>query len=275
MKTGINFANKNMSNEQVKNLYSAIQYERVDMEISYLNATIKGLENKIKNGGTTKDVEKWEQDKKEAKEELAKCEKSLAELKAIHELVLGEMTVPNDKGFANSELAIRNVFRVVASADTNLVKYAFIDNKNTIFSEELMKAMDYVADIKGERIEDFGRVVQGKEYKNQLKKAEYEVEKIMREMFSIPIETPYTTVLRVKPTKQDMHLLHSCYVTNFKNEMKVIETTEGEEMRYSNRKIITLITKVKNKKTNNVTGNFAKFATKLVDLVVPYMVKHA
>lgn len=215
----INFLNEKATIEEVKKFADAVRFEFNAMTIKLNNDSID-KKNKIVANEKGKFSEEEVKAAKSVIENLEKSNESLEEinneLEPIHTSVLEEMTLANDKGFSNDCDAVCNVLRVIACADNSkLYKYAICP---CFESEELYKAMEELHVNNSVNADGFS--TNSADRVANYKKASEELDKIIRNTFSMPIETKYTTPLKIKLNGEDRKVLHNCYVRGFSNKFK-------------------------------------------------------
>lgn len=82
----------------------------------------------------------------------------------------------------------------------------------------------------------------------------------MRDTFSLPIATPYTTALRVKLNAQDRKVLHDCYIKGFSNKF---DTDDTGTITFKSRKYNTAV-----KKNRKGEIDYSGLATDIAKIVI-------
>ena len=96
------------------------------------------------------------------------------------------------------------------------------------------------------------------------KKASLELDKIVRDTFSLPIETVYTTALKIKLNGEDRKLIHSCYVKGFSNKF----SKKDKEGNFSfNKRVIN--TAIREDKDGNI--DYTSMSSDIAKLVISKM----
>lgn len=213
----INFLNNDTTINQTKELAQAVRFELCDMT-KKMNLDMIAKQAKIvaNEKGTHDEDEitaaQAKIDKLEA--ENVKLDTIMEELRIVYDDVIEAMTMPNDKGYSNNADTVRTVLRVVACAENSkLYKYAIIPAFENETLYNCLEAIHVNNDVAEE-----GYSTNSKERVALYKSAQQELDNIMRDTFSLPIATPYTTALRVKLNAQDRKVLHDCYIKGFSNK---------------------------------------------------------
>lgn len=216
-----NFVKTNNETD-VTNFAIAVRHELAKMSIQYNNVAIARKAVVATNEkGTYSDskVQEATLAMEELEEENGKLQTLVDETKDTWASVLCDMVKPNEKGFANNAQVVRTVFRVLACAENSkLYKYAIIP---TFQSPALYEAMEEIHVTS--KVGTDGHTIYNKD---AYKKASEELDKIMRDSFSLPVETAYTKVVRVKLNSTDRNILHNIYVKGFKNDFTKSKKTD-------------------------------------------------
>ena len=236
----------------VTNFAIAVRHELAKMTIQYNNATIAKkavIATNEKGTYSASKVQEATLAMEELEEENSKLQSIIDETKDTWASVLCDMVKPNEKGFANNAQVVRTVFRVLACAENSkLYKYAIIP---AFQSPALYEAMEEIHVTS--KVGTDGHTIYNK---NTYKKASDELDKIMRDTFSLPVETTYTKVVRVKLNASDRNTLHSVYVKDFKNNISK-DTFKGR----------TFVTACKvNKKDGSV--DYSRLANDIAKIVI-------
>lgn len=213
----INFLNNDVTINQIAELAKAVRFELCDMTKKMnLDAIAKQTKIVANEKGTHDEDEiataQAKIDKLEA--ENVKLSTTMEELRTVYNSIIEAMTVPNDKGYSNNSDTVRTVLRVVACAENSkLYKYAIIP---AFENESLYNCLE-VIHVNND-VTEAGYSTNTKERVALYESAQEELDNIMRDTFSLPIATPYTTALRVKLNAQDRKVLHDCYIKGFSNK---------------------------------------------------------
>lgn len=254
----INFLNEQATVAQVKELADAVQFEYCDMvKAMNLDSIAKQAKIVANEKGRYDDDEitsaQAKIDKLQAENE--ELSKNMKKLRANYDSVITNMTIPNDKGYCNSEDTVRTVLRVVACADNSkLYKHAIVP----AFKDECLYNCLEDIHVTNDVIEE-GYSINGKERVSLYKSAQSQLDSIMRDTFSLPVETIYTTALRVKLNAQDRKVLHDVYVKGFSNKF---DKKDNGEITFLSRKYNTAV-----KKTRNGV-DYSGLATDIAKLVI-------
>ena len=215
----INFLNTQATAVEIKALADSVRFESCDMMISVNKKTIDGKSKVVanKNGNyDEKEVEAAQAVIDRLEAENKKCAETQEELRNVYESVLGNMTTPNEKGFANSKDQVRTVLRLVACAENRkFYEYAPIPS---LKDEELYHALEEIH-VNNE-VSDDGYSTNSKERVDAYKKATERLDAVVRDIYSLPVATTYTMALRVKLNKQDRKAIHDVYVKNLFNRFE-------------------------------------------------------
>lgn len=262
----INFYNETINDSKKVEFMQAVAHENYEMSIQLLNDSITKLEKKIaneKNLYSAEEVQAFESQKLEAEESRSKFEKKSADTLEIYTKVVDAMSVKNKDGFGNKKDVVRTVLRVLASWDNSkLVKYAIIP---AFQSPALYEALEtiHITSTAGEN----GELTLTEEVKSAYKNASKELESIIKNTFSLPFETEYTSKTRVKLSAEDKKLLNDCYIKGFSNKF---DTDDDGVVTFKKRQINTLVKAKKNRKTGETTYDYSGLATTISNIVIKH-----
>lgn len=261
----INFLNKNITNEQTIELFKAVQYELADMNLAATNVALEKQNTIItnENGTRSEDDIKIAIIKRDKLEKEAKAyQQTKADNEEVYNSVIEVMSTDNEKGFHNEKDTVRTVLRVIACAENQkLYKYAIIP---AFENADLYNALQTLH--VDNAVTDTGYSTMSKERVAEYKKAQDELDNIMRETFSLSITTPYTEAIRVKLNAQDRKLIHDCYVKGFSNSIK--PNKKDGSYTFKGR---TINTAVKKDKKGNV--DYSGLATDIAKIVIAHYSK--
>lgn len=255
----INFLNNDATINQIAELAQAVRFELYDMTKKMNLDTIAKQAKIVANEKGTHDEDEIATaqakiDKLEA--ENAKLDEIMEELRTVYNSVIEAMTLPNDKGYSNNADTVRTVLRVVASAENSkLYKYAIIP---AFENEALYNALDAIH-VTNE-VTEAGYSTNSNKRQELYKSAQEELDNIMRDTFSLPVATKYTTALRVKMNAQDRKVLHDVYVKGFSNKF---DKDDDGTITFKSRKYNTAV-----KKNRKGEIDYSGLATDIAKLVI-------
>ena len=271
----INFLNNEINDATMKQFEIAVKFEQLDMTLSVISDKIVSLNKKIENKSgkfTVAQVEGFKSEKEELEKEMQEINARIEECKPIYDIVLAEMTTPTttENGtFQNSETAVRNILRIIASAEnTKLEKYALIDFVNNDTLETLFNAFETCHTLVASN--EVGIASATKEVKKAYSEAEATIQSILKNALSLPFATPYTDKVRVKFNGASMHKLHESYVKSYSN--KYNKNKKEDTIAFNSCNARTIIQK-NTDKDGNVTYKYADFAKTLCVLAIEYIAK--
>lgn len=220
----INFLSATATDADVLAFAMACKYESCDMMVAICNkqlaAKSKIVENK-KGNYSIKEVEAAEAKIEELKASIEVFNTTMGELEDNYQTVIKNMTTPNDKGFANTDDQVRTVLRLITCAENRkFYEYATIPSLN---DEELYKALEEIHVLN--TVCEEGYSLNSKERKEAYKKAADRLDAIVRDMYSLPIATPYTSALKVKLNAEDRKAIHDVYVKGLVNKFEEDDDT--------------------------------------------------
>lgn len=262
----INFYAGNITDEARNEFMQAVNHETADMTITLLADSISKLESKIANKNETysaEEVQAFEAQRDKLVEERTKFEEESASTLEVYNKVVTAMSLRNENGFGNNKDVVRTVLRVLGSwNNSKLVKYAIIP---AFQSPALYEALEAIH-INSKSGED-GNVIMSKDVKEAYKKASQELESIIKNTFSLPFETEYTSKTRVKITAEDKKLLNDCYIKGFSNKF---DTDDDGNVTFKKRQINTLVKAKKDRKTQEVTYDYSGLASTISNIVIKH-----
>lgn len=272
----INFYAGNINDTLKAEFMQAVNHETADMTIAYLNDAISRLQKQADS--LRKDIDENGDDEGFSKtrkldgilaniatNEKAK-DKAVEDSEATQEVydkVVTAMSLRNKDGFGNKKDVVRTVLRVLASWDNSkLVKYAIIP---AFESPALYEALEtiHVNSVAREN----GELSMTNEVKEAYKKASNELESIIKNTFSLPFETAYTSKTRVKMDATDKKLLNDCYIKGFSNKF---DTDDDGVVTFKKRQINTLVKAKKNRKTGEVSYDYSGLASTISNIVIKH-----
>ena len=262
----INFYANNINDTLKAEFMQSVNHETADMTITLLTDSISKLESKIANKNETyseEEVQAFEAQRDKLIEERTKFEEISEATQEVYDKVVSAMSLRNKDGFGNSKDVVRTVLRVLGSwNNSKLVKYAIIPAFQSPALYEALEAI-HVNSVANEN----GELSMTKEVKDAYKKASQELESIIKNTFSLPFETEYTSKTRVKITAEDKKLLNECYIKVCSNKF---ETDEDGIVTFKKRQINTLVKAKKDRKTQEVTYDYSGLASTISNIVIKH-----
>lgn len=263
----INFYAEKIENTAKAEFMQAVAHENYAMSIQLLNDTIAKLENKIANTNGTyseEEVQAFQVQLDSNIESRTKFENELADTLEVYTKVVNAMSVKNKDGFGNHKDVVRTVLRVLASYNNSkLVKYAIIPAFESPALYEALEAI-HINSTAGED----GNITMSKEVKEAYKKASNELESIIKNTFSLPFETAYTSKTRVKMNAEDKKLLNDCYVKGFSNKFDTDDKTGI--VTFKKRQVNTLVKVKKDRKTQTLVYDYSGLASTISNIVIKH-----
>lgn len=272
----INFYNETINDSAKVEFMQAVAHEATSMSIQLCNDNISRTEKRIDSLNKKIDEEGDDEsytltrqlDAEKAKLETLNGEKStleeeLATTLEVYNKVVDVMSIKNENGFGNKKDVVRTVLRVLASwNNSKLVKYAIIP---CFESPNLYNALEtiHINSVANEN----GELSMTKEVKEAYKKASTELESIIKNTFSLPFETAYTSKTRVKMDATDKKLLNDCYIKGFSNKF---DTDDDGNVTFKKRQINTLVKAKKNRKTGEVSYDYSGLASTISNIVIKH-----
>lgn len=265
----INFYASSITDELRVEFNNAVTHEKSNMMLQLTDDTIAKLEKKIANENSTYSEEEIEAFKtqKESAENLRKeLEEQSAATLEVYNKVVDAMTKKTENGFGNKKDVVRTVLRVLATWDNSkLVKYAIIP---AFESPALYEALETIHITSKTR--DNGELVMSEEVKTAYKNASTELESIIKNTFSLPFETEYTSKTRVKMTAEDKKLLNDCYIKGFSNKF---DTDNDGIVTFKKRQINTLVKVKKDRKTGETIYDYSGLASTICNIIIKHYFK--
>ena len=271
----INFYANDIKEETKKEFLTAVEYENNAMTLQLLADTIERLEKQantlkksiIDNGDDDGQTKQKKLDGilaniQDNKELVADISKELVTIESIYNKVIDAMTKKNDAHFGNNKDVVRTVLRCLATVDNSkLIKYAIIP---AFESPALYNALETIH-INSGALEN-GNIELTDDVKTAYKTATKELDSIIKNTFSLPFETPYTSKTRVKMTAEDRKLLNDCYIKGFTNKFDV----DDDVVTFKKRQINTLVKVRKDRKTKKETVDYSGLASVIANIVLKH-----
>ena len=220
----INFLKKDLNENGVIEFTMATKYELLTMTQSMNNDAISKQNTIIENKRgkhSVDDIEYAKKKKEKLEAENKQIDETKEKIQPVYDKVIELMTRQNDKGYSNDSDVVKTVLRVIACAENKrLYKYAIIP---AFENEDLYNCLQAIH--VNNTVTEQGYSTNSKDRIALYKNAQKELDDIMRDTFSLPVETHYTESLRVKLNAQDRKCIHDCYVKGFTNDItKDIDT---------------------------------------------------
>lgn len=272
----INFYATTINDSAKAEFMQAVAHEATSMSIQLCNDNIARTKKRIdtlskkideegddENYTLTRQLDAEKAKLESLNDEKITLEEELASTLEVYNKVVDAMSIKNKDGFGNKKDVVRTVLRVLASWDNSkLVKYAIIPAFESPALYEALEAI-HVNSIANEN----GEVSMTKEVRDAYKKASTELESIIKNTFSLPFDTEYTSKTRVKMDATDKKLLNDCYIKGFSNKFDV---DDDGNVTFKKRQINTLVKAKKNRKTGEVTYDYSGLATTISNIVIKH-----
>lgn len=247
---------------------ASVQYESLDMMNTFLKEKVSSLEKSLQNKelsedeirGIKKKIEKFES-------EIDKNIDTMLTLKPRWEYTISIISDAHNEYVKNDVYAVRNVLRLTGCQENQrLYKYVVT---NGVENVPLYEAMERIHQIDGHDIDDLGRFsdceTQSKDYAFSAEK----IGKIVKSLFSIPIESELTKKVNIKFNKTDLAYIHSLYVRSLNVRFS---NSKDKGIVYNGRVLRTLIQHKKDKEGMD-TYDFTMFYELISKLAIEYLVK--
>lgn len=262
----INFYAETINDTTKAEFMQAVAHENSEMNVQLLSDSIAKLEKKIANENgnySDEEVQAFQVQLDSAIATRTEFEEKSATTLEVYTKVVDAMSIKNKDGFGNKKDVVRTVLRVLASWDNSkLVKYAIIPAFESPALYEALEAI-HINSVANEN----GELSMTKEVKDAYKKASSELESIIKNTFSLPFETVYTSKTRVKLNAEDKKLLNDCYIKGFSNKF---DTDDDGNVTFKKRQINTLVKAKKNRKTGEVSYDYSGLASTISNIVIKH-----
>lgn len=236
------------------------------MQNTYLAEKITSLEKSLQKKGLTEEEIKAIKIKIEKyNEEIKKNAEIMTVLKPNWDYTLKLISDAHNEYTKNDIDAIRNVFRLTSCQENRLYKYVVVNGEDNAL---LYEAMERVHQIDGQNIDDLGRIEDSDERYNDYNFFAKEIGKIVKSLFSIPIESELTKKVNVKFNKTDLAYIHSLYV---KSMSVRFSNNKTNGTMYGGRVLRTLI-QCKKDKDGIIEYDFSAFYEVVSKLAIEYLV---
>ena len=234
---------------------AAVRYEGLDMTNTLLNEKVASLTKSLQDetlsedeiNGIKRKIEKLE-------EEIKDNFKTMQALKPRWEYTVNHIAESHNEYVKNDEYAVRNVLRLTACQENSkLYKYVIM---NRIENVQLYEAMERIHQLEDRDIDEMGCLVDGENQRNDYSFSAAEIGKIVKSLFSLPIETDLTKKINMKFNKTDLAYIHNLYVRSL--NVRFSRIGKSNEIRYEGRTLKTLI-QCKKDKEGKTTYDFTRF----------------
>lgn len=248
---------------------AAVRYEGLDMTNTLLNEKVASLTKSLQDetlsedeiNGIKRKIEKLE-------EEIKDNFKTMQALKPRWEYTVNHIAESHNEYVKNDEYAVRNVLRLTACQENSkLYKYVVM---NRIENVQLYEAMERIHQLEDRDIDEMGCLVDGENQRNDYSFSAAEIGKIIKSLFSLPIETDMTKKINMKFNKTDLAYIHNLYVRSL--NVRFSRIGKSNEIRYEGRTLKTLI-QHKRDKEGKTTYDFTRFYEVISKLAIEYLVK--
>ena len=248
---------------------AAVRYEGLDMTNTLLNEKVASLTKSLQDetlsedeiNGIKRKIEKLE-------EEIKDNFKTMQALKPRWEYTVNHIAESHNEYVKNDEYAVRNVLRLTACQENSkLYKYVVM---NRIENVQLYEAMERIHQLEDRDIDEMGCLVDGENQRNDYSFSAAKIGKIIKSLFSLPIETDMTKKINMKFNKTDLAYIHNLYVRSL--NVRFSRIGKSNEIRYEGRTLKTLIQR-KRDKEGKTTYDFTRFYEVISKLAIEYLVK--
>lgn len=252
----------------------AVEYEGLDMENAVLFAKIVSLSGKLKN----KDGKLSPEEIQGIKTQIEKLENTIKKNNCVMEVlkprwdyVVTTISACEKEHAKNNKNAVRNVLRLTAcQKNSKFYKYVVVNGSD---NELLYNAMERIHQVENLEIDENGKPADSENRKKDYELSTTEIGKIVKSLFSIPIESEMTKKVNIKFNKTDLAYIHALYVKSLHVRFTKRKNNGKETLEYSGRVLRTLISKKENKKEGTVTYDFTGFYEVICKLAIEYLVK--
>ncbi len=266
----INFISESSTTENVNALFTSVNYEKNLMFIQLNNDDIAKCEKIIANKSGTKtdeEIKAATAKKIKLEEDNRRLEEENKDIEDIYKNTLSEIAAAANEYTINDYNAVRNVLRLVACGDNR--KFFRIAIVTDVRYAELYDGFSAFHKCEEADFDENGIRISDKKKAAMAKKLVEDVQAVIKQMFSIPIENAYTKKVNVKFNKTDMGILHECFVRGV--DVNVIKKSKNDtDMSFCGYTIKTAITK-KQDSNGNITHEGKSFNELLAKLAFQYI----
>lgn len=246
---------------------ASVEYESLDMQNTYLAEKITSLEKSLQKKDLTEEEIKAINIKiAKYMAEIEQNTEVMTALKPKWEYALNLIAEAHNGHIKNDINAIRNVLRLTSCQENRLYKYVVVNGEDNTL---LYEAMERIHQLDGQNIDDLGRLEDSQERYSDYNFCAMEIGKIVKSLFSIPIETELTKKVNIKFNKTDLAYIHSLYV---KSMSVRFSNNKTNGTMYGGRVLRTLI-QCKKDKDGIAQYDFSAFYEVVSKLAIEYLVK--
>ena len=167
----------------------------------------------------------------------------------------------------NNVNAARNILRLTACQDNNkFYKYVVVNGEDNPL---LYDVMERIHQVEGKSIDDYGKIEHDNSQFDDYVISAGEIGKIVKSLFSLPIDSEITKKVNIKFNKTDLAYIHSLYV---KSLNVGFSKSKSKGITYNGRTLRTLIQCKKNK-DGELQYNFTSFYEVISKLAIEYLVR--
>lgn len=257
------------NNKEIENaVFTCVGYEKNLMLIHLNNDSIAKCNDIIANKSGTKtdeEIKAAESKKIKLEENNLKLEEENKAVEDVYKNTLSKIASASNEYAANDYNAVRNVLRLVACADNK--KFYRIAIVTSVRHAELYDSFSALHSCEEADFDENGIRISDKQKTATAKKAMEQVQSVIKQMFSIPIENAYTKKINVKFNKTDMGILHECFVRGV--DVNIIKDSKGNTS-FGGYTMKTAITKNKDRE-GNITYEGKSFNELLAKLAFQYI----
>ena len=202
---------KNVTGENASMYMEAVRFEENLLKISINNDTIANKNKTLNSDSATAEekaaaksaIKNLEADNKQLESDNVKFAPS-------HKLLIDTVASAGNDYVKNDVEAFRNVLRLCAAVgNSKMTKKALAyNNINLCAIYGIFEKCHSVTGCKGESV-----VANHMAQQALSKQAKSEIEKALKALFFVPVETEYTNKLSIKFNSSDINALHEAYVT--------------------------------------------------------------
>ena len=222
----INFISDDNNKEITNAVFTCVGYERNLMYIQLNNDSIAKCEDIIANKSgarTDEEIKAAESKKIKLEENNHRLEEENKTVEDVYKNTLSEIAAASNEYTTNDYNAIRNVLRLVACGDNK--KFYRITIVSSIRHAELYDGFSALHSCEEMDFDENGIRISDKQKIAVAKKVMEQVQSVIKQMFSIPIENAYTKKINMKFNKTDIGILHECFVRGV--DVNIIKDNKG------------------------------------------------
>lgn len=189
--------------------YQAVAYMSYKLQVEVLDPLVeKALKKKNGKDLTEEERKVYEKEYAELYKEREEASNKAASFLPVYERVVYEIT-----SAGNSERAVKNCIAILAT-DCDRKKLQIAWSMSEDDAKKLKSALDTIHISGG--FTACGAVSQTKAVKEAFKTAKGDIERVMKDEFSLPFETDYTRRFMCNCNASDLHAIHETYITGLR-----------------------------------------------------------